>query len=578
MARVAERRETAAFAMGMPRVPPISLLVLVGLLAFLVLYPIAWLVFESIRTESGGLTLANYAQAATSDRFRMPALNSFILATSVGLLSVLISAPMAWAVARTDMPLRGLVRGLVFGSFVTPGLFPAVAWIILAGPNAGVINRLYRVVTGGEGGIVNIFGMPGMIFVAFLESYAFAFILISSALVLVSADMEDAANTLGSTTWQTMRHITLPLVLPALLGGFILSFLEALTLFASPAMIGIPARKFVLTTQIWALFEFPPQVGLAAALSVPLLLMIIVLLWLQQVFLGRRSFATLTGKGGTRRRIHLGWARWPLLAFCLVVVSCSVVLPYLVLLTYATARAWGEPLGPGNLTFEHFQSVLFGIDMAQRAIRNSLLLAVMAATVASLFGALIGFIGERQLVPGAPALRFLAMAPMVIPGIVFAVGLFAGYARPPFVLYGTLWILFLAYLTKFLPYAFMNTATAVKSVHPELEEASQILGAGRLTTFRNVTLPLIRYGIIGGWLIVFIYSLRELSASILLFTNQTTVIAVAIFDLYESGAWAGLSALGCMLLAINLVVVTIGYRLVGGNFLGGGEGVRRGAQ
>lgn len=570
MAKVAEQQRALALGAWEIRFPPVAWLFLAGLLAFLILYPIAWLVLESLRTtDAGPLTLENYVRAATTERFRMPALNSLILASSVGVLSVLVSAPMAWAIARTDMPLRGLVRVLVFGSFVTPGFLTAMAWIILAGPNAGALNRVYKFLTGSETGILDIFTMPGMIFVTFLECYPFAFILISSALVLISADMEDAANILGSNTWQTMLSITLPLVLPALLAGFILSFLEALVLFGGPAMIGIPAQKYVLTTQIWALFQFPPRVGLAAALALPMLLVTIVLLWLQRRLLGRRSFVTLTGKGGTHRLIRLGWAKWPMLGFCLLVVAASVILPYMTLFAYATARAWGQPLGPGNFTLEHFQFVLFGLDAAQRALRNSLILGVLAATAASLFGALIAYIGERRLLPGSPILAFLAMAPMVIPGIVFAVGLFAGYTRPPLVLYGTIWILFVAYLTKFLPFAFMNTATAVKSVNPELEEAARILGAGRLTTFRHITAPLIRYGVIAGWFLVFIYSLRELSSSILLFTNQTTVIAVTIFDLYETGAWSPLSALGVVLLLINLAVVTVGYRLVGGNFLGG---------
>lgn len=570
MAKAAEQSRALALGLGEIRFPPVTWILLAALLAFLILYPIAWLVLESLKvTDDSPLSLGNYLRAATTERFRIPALNSFILATSVGTLSVLVSAPMAWAIARTDMPLRGLVRVLVFGSFVTPGFLTAMAWIILAGPNAGALNRVYKFITGAETGVLDIFTMPGMIFVTFIECYPFAFILISSALVLVSADMEDAANVLGSNTWRTMLNITLPLVLPALIAGFILSFLEALVLFGAPAMIGIPAQKYVLTTQIWALFQFPPRIGLAAALALPLLMVTIVLLWLQRRMLGRRSFVTLTGKGGARRLIRLGWAKWPMLGFCLFVVAASVILPYVTLFTYATARAWGQPLGPGNFTLEHFQFVLFGLDAAQRAIRNSLVLGAMAATAASLFGALIAYIAERRLLRGSPALAFLAMAPMVIPGIVFAVGLFAGYTRPPVILYGTIWILFVAYLTKFLPFAYMNTSTAVKSVHPELEEAARILGAGRLTTFGHVTAPLIRYGVIAGWFLVFIYSLRELSSSILLFTNQTTVIAVTIFDLYETGAWSPLSAMGVVLLVINLAVVILGYRLVGGNFLGG---------
>ena len=543
-------------------------LALAGLLAFLVLYPIGWLVLESVRDETGAFTLAHYRAAATSPAFRTPAINSFILATSVGLLSVLIATPMAWAIARTDMPGRGLMRVLVFGSVVTPGLLTALAWIILAGPNAGVLNVWFRALTHGTGG-VNIFTLPGVIFVAVLECYPFAFLLISGALTLVSADMEDAASILGSSARRTLLNITLPLVLPAVLAGFILSFLEALTLFSSPAMIGLPARIFMLTTEIWSLFEFPRRVGVAAALALPLLFVTMGLLWLQARLLGRRGYVTLTGKGGARRLIHLGWMRWPMLGFCALVLTCSAVLPYVLLFLYATARTWSEPLGLANFTLDHFRAVLFSNSAAQRAIRNSTILALSAATVASALGALIAYIAERRVLAGGPLLRGLAMAPMVIPGIVFAVGLFAGYTRPPLALYGTLWILGIAYLTKFLPYAFMNTAAAVKSVHPELEEAARIAGAGTLTAFRDVTAPLIRLGVAAGWFIVFIYSLRELSASILLFTNQTTVIGVTILDTYEFGSWPPVASLGCLLLAVNLIVVAAGYRIVGVNFLGG---------
>jgi len=213
--------------------------------------------------------------------------------------------------------------------------------------------------------------------------------------------------------------------------------------------------------------------------------------------------------------------------------------------------------------------VLFTSSAAQRAISNSTVLALTAATAASALGALIAYTAERRLIAGAPVLRGLAMAPMVIPGIVFAVGLFAGYTRPPLALYGTLWILFIAYLTKFLPYAFMNTAAAVKAVHPELEEAARIAGAGAIAAFRDVTVPLIRLGVLAGWFIVFIYSLRELSASILLFTNKTTVIGVTILDNYEFGSWPAVTAIGCLLLTVNLVVIAAGYRIVGVNFLGG---------
>ena len=541
---------------------------IVALLAFLVLWPIGWVAVTSLQDAAGDFTFRHYIRAATAPRFQAAAINSLILASSVGVLSVLISAPMAWAIARTDMPLRGLVRVLVFGSLVTPGFLTAMAWILLAGPNAGALNQFYRFMTGSEAGLFNIFSMEGMIFVTLLECYPFAFILISGALTLISPDMEDAANILGANTWQTMRKIVLPLALPAVLAGFILAFTEALVLFSAPAMIGIPAQTYVLTTQIWALFHYPPQIGVAAALALPLLVVTVILLGLQRRLIGRRSFVSVTGKAGAARLVQLGWAKWPMLGFCLAVVVASLGASYVMLFAYATTKVWGEPLGPSNFTLEHFEFVLFGLDSARRALANSFLLATLAATGAVLLGSLAAFAVERKVVRGGAAISTLAMAPMVIPGIVFAVGLFAGYTKQPFVLYGTIWILLLAYLTKFLPLAYMNAITAIKSVGTELEDAGRIFGASSLTTFRKITVPLVRHGLLAGWLLVFVYSVRELSSSILLFTNDTVVVAVAILDLYETGAWSALSALGCILLLVNLAVIAIGYAVAGRNIFG----------
>ena len=545
-------------------------LALAGLLAFLVLYPIGWLVLESVRDEAGALTLENYRAAVTTPAFRTPAVNSFVLATSVGLLSVLIAIPMAWAIARTDMPWRGLMRVLVFGSVVTPGLLTALAWIILAGPNAGVLNKWYRALTHSTGG-VNIFTLPGVTFVAVLECYPFAFLLISGALTLVSADMEDAASILGSSTRRTLLNVTLPLVMPAVLAGFILSFLEALTLFSSPAMIGIPARIFLLTTEIRALFEFPRRVGVAAALALPLLLVTVGLLWLQARLLGRRGYATVTGKGGSRRLIRLGWGRWPLFGFCLLVLTCSAVLPYIVLFLYATARTWSEPLGVGNFTLDHFRTVLFTSSAAQRAIRNSSILALTAATAASALGALIAYIVERRLLAGGPVLRLLAMAPMVIPGIVFAVGLFAGYTRPPLALYGTLWILFIAYLTKEMPVGYAQSDTTFRAIPVDLEDAGRILGGGRLRVLRDITAPLARSGVIAAWCFIFIGVIRELSASIILFTPSTKVMSVVIFDLKEEGQFGAIAVLGIVMLAMTFATVALVQRVLGRDFHGARE-------
>ncbi len=540
----------------------------VVVLALLIVWPIGWLVLMSFEDGQGGFTFANYVRAASAQRYWDAAANSLILGTSVGVLSVLVATPLAWAIARTNMPGRRFIQVMALASLITPGFLTAVAWILLAGPNAGLLNQFYRAVTGFEAPLFNILSMKGMIFVTLLECFPFAFIIISSAMQNISAELEDAANISGASTIRTMWLVTLPLVMPAILAGFILAFLEALVLFSSPAIIGVPARTYVLTTQIWALFQFPPQLGVASALSLPLLLITMALLFVQRRLLGRRSYVTVTGKASAARVIDLGWGRWPMFLFCFVVVMASAGLTYIVLYSYAASKIWGQlPFG-ANFTFENFRMVLFDLDSAQKGLKNSLILALGAATVAVALGGILAYVFERRLLRGAWAVGFLAMAPMVIPGIVFAVGLFSAYTRPPLILYGTLWILFVAYLTKFLPLAYMNSATAIKSVSQDLEEAARISGAGGLGTFARITVPLVKQGLLSGWFLVFIYSLRELSSSILLFTNNTIVASVAVYDLYETGAWPQLSALGFILLVINTGVVAIGYVVLGKSFVG----------
>ncbi|MDB5557162.1 MAG: transporter substrate-binding protein, partial [Enterovirga sp.] len=335
VARDAALRPAAAWGALGVRAARASWWIATILLALLIAWPLGWVVRMSFEDADGAFTIANYVRAASSRRFVDAAVNSLILSTSVGVLSVLVATPMAWAIARTDMPGRRFIQVMALASLITPGFLTAVAWILLAGPNAGLLNQLVRAVTGMQGPVFDIFSMPGMVFVTLLECFPFAFVIISAAFRNVSAELEDAANISGAGTITTMRRITIPLVLPAILAGFILASLEALVLFSGPAIIGVPARIYVLTTQIWALFQYPPQLGVASALSIPLLLVTVALLLLQRRLLGRRGYVTVTGKVTTPRVVQLGWARWPLFAFCCSIVVASAGLTYIVLFSYA---------------------------------------------------------------------------------------------------------------------------------------------------------------------------------------------------------------------------------------------------
>jgi iron(III) transport system permease protein len=524
------------------------------LLVFLMLLPLGAIFHTSLWGDTG-LTFSKYLEVFTNEQFLKAIWNTLIISTWVGMIAVIIGALLAWLVARTDLPWKKTIRALIIASFVTPPFLGAFAWTLLAGPNAGALNKFYRALTGSEEALFNIFTMPGLIFVMALYSFPYVFSMIANVCELISSDLEDAAEILGANKWSTAWTITLPLALPALIGGFILAFLHSLSLFGAPAILGLPAGLHTITTQIWTLFQFPPRLDMAAAFSVPLLLATMAFIALQKKLLGRRGYSTVGGKGGQKRLIQLGWGRVPVLLFVFGVLSLSIFLPYWILLKAALSKAWAMPLTWDNFTLHNFYFAFFEYGDTQRAIYNTFKLGIVTATVGTLLATLIAYISNRNLFRGARYLSFFALAPLVIPGIVLAVGLFIAYTRPPLVLYGTIWILFVAFLTKEMPIGFSQAESTFKSIHPELEDASRIIGANRLISLKDITAPLARSGLIAAWSFIFIGVIRELSAAILLFAPRSKVVSVVIFDLKEEGQVGVIAVLGALLLVVSFAVI-----------------------
>jgi len=551
---------------GIDRAAPVWILAAAALL-LLILLPLGWLAYLSVGGEHG-FTLAHYARVFSDLPLRRALWNTVVLAFWSGLLALAIGAPLAWLSARTDLPGGRLIQRLILASFVTPPFLGAFAWVMLAGPNAGYLNRLYRGLTGAEGPLLNIFTMPGLIFVVAIYTFPYVYIMIANTLGLIASDLEDAASILGAGRLQVARTITLPMVLPAVVSGFILAVLQALALFGSPAILALPAGFHTVTTQLWAFFQYPPRVEMAAAFSIPLLLATALLLLAQKQLLGRRGYAAIGGKGAARRPIPLGRWRIPALAMVLAVLACAVFLPYGILLKAAFSRAWAQPLTWDNVTLENW-SFTFLYSSTQSAIVNTIELGVLTACVGAALATLLAYVTNRKLVRGHQVLGFLALAPVVIPGVVLAVALFIAYTRPPFLLYGTLWILFLAYLTKEMPVGYSQADATLRGIHPELEEAGRILGAGRLRVLWEITAPLAKSGIIATWCFVFIGVIRELSASIILFTPNTKVMSVVIFDLKEEGQFGAIAVLGIFMLAMTFATVALMQTLLGRDVLSG---------
>ncbi|MET0606738.1 MAG: iron ABC transporter permease [Beijerinckiaceae bacterium] len=536
---------------------------LATLLTILVALPIGWLGYYSFIGQDGRATLANFTSLFTDVTLRRPFITALTMALCVGALSCSVATPLAWIVARSDMPGRHIVRGLVTASFVTPPFLGAIAWEILAAPNSGILNAIYRWLFGLDEFeyLFDIYTLSGLVFAISCYTFPYVFTLVTNALERVPTDLEEASAILGGAFWMTARKVTIPLVLPAMLAGSLIAMLQALTMFGSPAILALPANFHVITTKIWSLFQYPPKPGLAAAAALPLLLITIFLLWTQSRILGRRGYTTVGGKSGSARITVLGRWRCAAMALAFFILSLTVLLPYAALIKTALTRTVAEPLSWDSITLHHVRFVFFEFSATQLALKNTFLLGFLSATIGTAIALVVAYLVTRNSVRGAFVLGYLATAPVAVPGIVLGVGLFLSYSSPMLPLYGTLWILLIAFVTIETPAGYQQLSSAFKSVHVELEEAGRILGATRLATLRTITAPLLRSNVIATWCFIFIGTIRELSATILLTTADTKLISVIIYDLNESGDLGAISVLGIMLLAISFVVVYLANRL-----------------
>ncbi|HTS39754.1 MAG TPA: iron ABC transporter permease [Xanthobacteraceae bacterium] len=532
-------------------------------LIILIVLPLLFLLFGSVRGDHG-LNLNYFGEVISGRLYRQALFNSLILGAWTGLFSLAIGLVLAWAVSRTDVPGKTLIQITASLSYLSPPFLTAIAFVYLFSPNAGLINVFLRDVAGLPWLTFNIFSMTGLVLVTVLHTFPFVYLLASSALTSVDASYEEAAQILGASKIRTALSVTAPLVAPAILSGTLLAFVNAIALFGSQAIIGLPGRIVTLPTRIYALFDYPAEYGLASALSLIFVVITVAALYLQRAFLARRSYVTLAGKGARPQLIALGPARWFLFGFSVLAFLIAIVAPYTTLLAVSLSKSWGLAFWKG-LTLDNYHFILVEYNVTQRAILNSLTLAIIAATLAVLLGAIIGWIDLRTRMPGRKLLDYTALIPLGLPGIVVAVALIQFWLAMPLALYGTMGILLLAYVGRYIPLGVRAANTSLRQIDPSLEESAQILGASWLTTMREITFPLIRPGLFAGWLLVFVPVIQELSASILLFSPTSITLAVAVYNLYETGAVERVGALAI----INMLI--IGAAIVVANKLGGGS-------
>jgi len=572
---VSDAAQAAVLGGAVPRRPPgrwadpalwlFSALIVA--LAVLVANPIARLVWDSFHSAQGELTLASYAAALGKGRHLLALWNSLRLGAAVTLLALMLGVPLALAVSRTNMPGRSVAHLSVLAAFVMPNFLGAIAWILLAGPNAGWLNRAWTAAFGTEQGPFNVFSFWGLAFVIALYTFPLIYVFTKSALDLVSTELEDAAAIHGAGKWTTMTRVTLPLVLPSILGAAILIFLEAIALYGTPALIAIPAGINLATTQLVSFFQYPLQVEQAAAFSMPILLLTVLMLMLQRRLLARRGFVAVSGKGGERRPFDVGAWKWPLLAYAVLVSALSVLLPLAILLLASLSRAWGRGVALDNLTLANFHAIFFEQLTVRSALLNTVLYAAATALVCVALGIVVAYATQRRITPWPALVQFLALAPVAVPGLVLAIGLYAAYAGPPWSLYGTGALIVIAFTTRFLPIAVVASGAAVRALNPELEEAVRILGGGRLTVLAKVVVPLLKKTLAGVFILVFVICTKELSTAVFLTGPNSRVVSVLTLDLSEQGNYEVLAAMGVVLVAIVTGVVGLGMRIAGRDFM-----------
>jgi iron(III) transport system permease protein len=541
-----------------------------GVLIYLAVLPLLMLFIGSFQMEVAPrefvYTLKNYQAAYASQYTYSTFVNSVIFASGSAALSFFLGAVLAWLVERTNTPLRVAFVPIAVVPLILPGVLESIAWIFLLSPKFGYLNVALVYLFGLESPPFNVFSLPGMIWVHSVGQVPLAFLMMVAAFKSMDPSLEESAMMSGAGTWQTLRRITMRLLMPTSASVLLILFVRTLESFETPALIGIPARIYVYTSEIFLAFnEYPPDYGRGAALAVGLLLLSAIGVWLynRSTKEGKR-FQTVTGKAFRPRQFDLGAWRWLGFGFLTIYFVFVVLMPFLVLLWASFLPFFATPSWDAlsKLSFDNY-IYLFSFRPFWGAMQNSIILAILSATVAMVLTSVIAWVVYKSRLPGSWILDFLAFVPITVPGIVLGMALILLYVAFPIPIYGTIWVLLIAYVTRYIPYGMRTASGSILQIHGELEEAAATSGASWWETFKRVTLPLLRPGFVAGWIYICIVSFREFSTSVLLATGESRVLSILLFTMFEQGQVTIVAAIGILMILTLLAVVAVFYKLSG---------------
>lgn len=546
--------------------PKVFILVAVAaLISYVALVPLIYLIWGTI-WDGQRFTLDFFFSAYRDIGLFRLLRNSFVFAGGSTALGLFFGTSIAYLTARTDVACRRALVTMALVPLVIPGVLFTIAWILLASPRNGWFNVLLRPIFAEP--LFNIFSMPGMILVESLNRMPLVFLMMYAAFRNMDPALEESALMSGAKLGTVTRLISLPLVKPAIASAILILMIRALESFEVPALLGRNAGIDVFTSRIWRVMQgFPPGYGEAGAYSATLLcLTTLGIVWQARVQKRSRAFQTVSGKGFRPQRIALRKWRWPLFLIPATIFVLWVVMPLLILVWASFQRFYMPPTlaGFATLTTENYGAAL-GRRATTRALRNSTTLAFSAATTVMFVMAIASWIVIRTRIRGRWILDNLAFVPLAIPGLVLGVSLLFVYLRSPLPIYGSLWILFIAYFTLYMPYGMRYASTSMVQISDELEESAETSGATWWQTFRMITLPLLAPGLLAGWVFIALVAMRELSASILLYSPGTEVIAVIIFEAWTDGRLTQLAAIGVLLILVLVTIVAVAQR-VGARF------------
>jgi iron(III) transport system permease protein len=544
--------------------PRVLFVVLALVLGYLVLVPFAYILRSSFTADTAAapFTLQNYLDVFTAGNALPLLANSLIFALGAAIIAIPVGTLLAWIVERTNTPLKPLAHLSAYGGLAIPGVIKVIGWILLLGPQAGLINVWLPSLFGLGRAPFGLFGMGGMIMVEAIQFIPVVFLLMLSPFRGLDPSLQEAATMSGARPFTAFRQVTMRLAAPSVLAVSLLALVIGLEAFETPALVGIPAGIKVLTTQVYltAVQGIRPRYGVASAYGTLLICLVAVGLWYYTRITRQASrFATITGKGMRPRTMDLGRWRW-LTAALLLILPLLQALPLLVLLWAALLPYYAQPSGEalGMLTTDNFAALITDSKLYS-SFGNSLVVGVAAATTTILLSAVVAWLVVRSRIRLRWLLDYVATLPLVFPGVVLGLALLRTYLAIPIPIYGSIWILALAFMTKYVPYGMRFCSPGLLQINRELDEGAQMSGAGWISMFRRVVLPLMAASLTGGWVYIFLLSMKELTVALLLYSPGTMVLSVRIFDMWGNGQIVQLAAFGVTTSAA-LALLALGFQ------------------